>query len=100
MESTPTTRRGQDLLGNEPATPLPLTLSNAETEKKWSWSFVPRKQGMIRVGGLRILVLEDVEEKGGGETEEKAGIDVVKQAEVLKEWDVIRELWIAGPAPL
>ncbi|KAI0316792.1 hypothetical protein OF83DRAFT_1059760 [Amylostereum chailletii] len=60
-----------------------------EFEMKW----IPVQTGFVRVGGVRVLVVEDwveemIESRGGG-------MDKMSPR-TLKEWDVVGELWVTS----
>ena len=67
-------------------------------------SYLPRTRGFARVGGLRVLLLKDQEKDEIGSPEgENEGDEVTlhtqgevqaAEAQILREWDVVSELWI------
>ncbi|KAI0273843.1 hypothetical protein BC834DRAFT_816742 [Gloeopeniophorella convolvens] len=91
---------GARFLGASALLSEPLVLAHAEgagdddrAEAFWEFEFeyVPVQTGFVRVGGLRVVLLEDQLE-GVGATEEfgeqHAGV------RTLREWDVIGEIWV------
>lgn len=69
---------------------------------EFSLSFLPRQRGFARIGGLRILLVEDQEQQIADETQDDAE-DVTlharseihnPEAQIIREWDVIAEVWV------
>jgi len=68
--------------------------------------YLPLKTGFITVGGLRVVVVEDRladgeaseegDEAGKAEHGENARVRPLDSVRVLKEWDVVGELWVKG----
>ncbi|KAI0005858.1 hypothetical protein BJV74DRAFT_800409 [Russula compacta] len=70
----------------------PTATVTIKEERFWDFEmeYAPLRTGFVPVGGLRVLLLED--RVGGAEEaylEKRAGAPVV-----LKEWDVIGEIWV------
>lgn len=68
-----------------------------EVIREFECSFVPIRKGLGNVGGLRVLLIED------REVEETSGLDdlsliphIVAEAKVLREWDVVGQIWITS----
>ncbi|KAI5124059.1 hypothetical protein M0805_003887 [Coniferiporia weirii] len=66
-------------------------------------SYMPRARGFARVGGLRVLLVEDrekvLEDEEGAEDEDEATLythgDVQpSEARILGEWGVVAEVWV------
>ena len=57
-------------------------------------SYVPRKSGFLTIGGLRVLIIEDrlVDEDDSSDGP-VPGMPVM-EPRVLKEWDVVGEVWV------
>ncbi|KAG5651526.1 hypothetical protein H0H81_008338 [Sphagnurus paluster] len=56
-------------------------------------SYLPTQKGFMTVGGLRILLVEDVLVNEGGTIDDSYRMGDA-QARVLKEWDVVSEVWV------
>ncbi|KAH8108447.1 DUF974-domain-containing protein [Phellopilus nigrolimitatus] len=64
--------------------------------------FLPRARGFARIGGLRVLLVEDREQEHVGDRD--AGDEVTlharggelqsAEAQMLREWDVVAEVWV------
>jgi trafficking protein particle complex subunit 13 len=68
-----------------------------EAIREFECTFVPIRKGLANVGGLRVLLIED------REVEERSGQDnliliphIAAEAKVLREWDVMGEIWITS----
>ncbi|VDC06697.1 unnamed protein product [Peniophora sp. CBMAI 1063] len=70
----------------------PLTLEEGKpgwAEFEMSW--MPVRRGLVQVGGVRVLVVEDVTDgKEGREGKEGGG-----GPRVVREWDVVGEVWVS-----
>ncbi|TDL27232.1 DUF974-domain-containing protein [Rickenella mellea] len=70
----------------------------AEAKHQFTLSYLPLKRGFARVGGLRVLLVDDREvdeeyhEGDANSPTEQSGH--VVEARILKEWDVVAEVWI------
>ena len=74
-----------------------VKLPTAKVEASWDFelSYLPVRAGFSTVGGLRVLLVEDRWEDGD---EKKALVEGRRPApaRVLKEWDVVGEIWVRG----
>ncbi|KAI1790775.1 hypothetical protein LXA43DRAFT_471713 [Ganoderma leucocontextum] len=63
----------------------------AAASQEFELSYVPRKSGFLTVGGLRVLIVEDrlVEEDDSAD-----GAVPLMEPRILKEWEVIGEVWV------
>ena len=69
---------------------------------EFSLDFIGSSAGFARVGGLRVLVvsdkevLDDTESEGGDEAtlHSPSYQSKLVEARILREWDVIAEVWI------
>lgn len=69
---------------------------------QFSVSFMPLGRGFARVGGLRVLLVEDrdvLEEEDAEAAEDDATLHAIgsvsdREARVLREWDVVGEVWV------
>ena len=61
-------------------------------------AYVPSTSGVLRVGGVRVLLVEDrlVEDRLVEDEEGDADAPVLPTSEprVLKEWEVVAEVWV------
>ncbi|KAI0029736.1 hypothetical protein K488DRAFT_55711 [Vararia minispora EC-137] len=63
--------------------------SFAEVELTW----VPLRRGFVRIGGLRVIILDD---HTVGEGFEGVGANgPARPPRILKEWDVVGEVWVS-----
>ncbi|KAL7337273.1 hypothetical protein BJY59DRAFT_499549 [Rhodotorula toruloides] len=76
---------GEVVLGDE---------EDAEAVKEFRVRYVPLETGLIRVGGLRVLLLENEEDKEGGLEVEAAGERGERMASVVWETETIAEVWV------
>lgn len=65
------------------------TPGRSESVIDFKLSFVPMRPGFARVGGLRVLLLEDRLDYGT----EFGSFSPLSDVRILKEWDVIAEIW-------
>ena len=66
-------------------------LSKAQLIQEFEMSFIALQKGFWTVGGVRILVLDDEGENKGMESQ--------RRARVLKEYNVVGELWVSALQP-
>lgn len=72
----------------------------AEATREFTLSYVPLQKGFAKIGGLRILVSVDMEveidgaEDGIDTGDLKYASEILSEARILKEWDVIGEVWV------
>ncbi|KAL5490077.1 hypothetical protein ACEPAI_4910 [Sanghuangporus weigelae] len=88
----------------EASSPSSSRVERGERNVEFTLSYVPRTRGFARVGGLRILLLKDQEKDEGSSAEGQNDGDEVTlhtqgevqaaDAQILREWDVVAELWI------
>ncbi|EMD38658.1 hypothetical protein CERSUDRAFT_123212 [Gelatoporia subvermispora B] len=60
-------------------------------------TYMPLKSGMLTVGGLRALLVEDrleIDVEHLGQATEEGVQRFNSEAQVLREWDVVAEIWI------
>ncbi|KAG6833497.1 hypothetical protein H0H87_006069 [Tephrocybe sp. NHM501043] len=58
-------------------------------------TYIPTQKGFATVGGLRVLLVEDRFVNGGEPTDTNNSVGGLSQPRVLKEWDVISEMWVS-----
>lgn len=68
--------------------------TDAEAVKEFRVRYLPLETGLIRVGGLRVLLLENEEVKEGGLGVERAGERGERMARVVWETETIAEVWV------
>ncbi|BGP36068.1 hypothetical protein JCM10296v2_007920 [Rhodotorula toruloides] len=68
--------------------------ADAEAVKEFRVRYLPLDTGLIRVGGLRVLMLENEEEKEGGLDVEGAEERGERMARVVWETETIAEVWV------
>lgn len=69
---------------------------------EFSLSFLPREQGFARIGGLRVLLVEDREQQISEETQDGSESVTLHahseihnpEAQIIREWDIIAEVWV------
>jgi len=66
-------------------------LSKAQLVQEFEMTFVALQRGLSTVGGVRILLVEDNLDEGGNKRMKSQ-----TQARVLKEYDVVSELWVSA----
>jgi hypothetical protein len=67
-------------------------------ELRWKMRFVARGEGLKRVGGMRVLLIDAVEgeeEDGADEVRGTEG-EGEKAARIVGEWDVVGEVWVGN----
>ncbi|ORY47086.1 hypothetical protein BCR35DRAFT_356228 [Leucosporidium creatinivorum] len=81
--------------GNDSAPPpRPSRRSSATTAFKMR--FLPTEVGLMRVGGLRLLLLESEEVEEGDVAAGNGEKEVERTARVVGEWETIAEVWVAS----
>jgi hypothetical protein len=76
----------------ESSSSSPSDAAPRKDEHFWDFEleYVPLRTGFVPVGGLRVLLLEDqVHSTEGAHPERRIAAPVV-----LKEWDMIGEIWV------
>jgi hypothetical protein len=68
--------------------------SKAQLVQEFEMAFVALHRGLSTVGGVRILLVDDDPDEG-----ENKRIKSQTQARVLKEYDVVNELWVSASQP-
>ena len=91
--------------------PFQLTRSESETSvsetsitypkttmiRRFECTFIPMHKGLANVGGLRVLLIGDREVEETNSQDDLILISHVNaEAKVLREWDVVGEVWITG----
>ncbi|GAA6030722.1 hypothetical protein JCM8097_006289 [Rhodosporidiobolus ruineniae] len=61
-------------------------------ELEWKMRFMARAEGLKRVGGVRVLLLDAVDDGAEGAAEGEGE----KTARIVGEWDVVAEVWVGG----
>ena len=69
-------------------------LSKAQLVQKFEMTFVALQRGLSIVGGVRILLVDDDLDEG-----ENKRMKSQMQPRVLKEYDVVGELWVSASQP-
>lgn len=69
-------------------------LSKAQLVQEFEMTFVALQRGLSTVGGVRILLVDDDLDEG-----ENKRMKLQTQARVLKEYDVVGELWVSASQP-
>jgi hypothetical protein len=69
-------------------------LSKAQVVQEFETTFVALQRGLSTVGGVRILLVDDDLDEG-----ENRRMKSQSQVRVLKEYDVIGELWVSASQP-
>jgi len=59
-----------------------------EATQDFELTYIPLQKGFVTIGGLRILLVEDKVDRGDTE------VDRQKNVRILREWDVVAELWV------
>ncbi|BGP28239.1 hypothetical protein JCM10295v2_007226 [Rhodotorula toruloides] len=67
--------------------------ADTEAVKDFRVRYLPLETGLVRVGGLRVLLLENEEEKEGGLAVDKAEARRERMARVVWEAETIVEMW-------
>lgn len=69
---------------------------SVEAAQDFELSYLPLVKGFSTVGGLRVILVEDRLEKEGTDGLSGTGRNDRRQVEahILKEWDVIGEIWV------
>ena len=71
--------------------------AKAETIREFECTFIPMRKGLANVGGLRVLLVEDREVEEANNQDDLVFLPHVDaEAKVLREWDAVGEVWIAG----
>lgn len=95
---------GPSLIKLPPITLVPLTGSFADQSARGegyaevTTTFIARSRGFARVGGLRVLLLEDRRDNVDSDKDEDdatlGGYSSRKEARIIREWDVVAEMWV------
>jgi hypothetical protein len=69
--------------------------------REFTLSYVPFEAGIARVGGLRVMLLSSdlVSEEQGEGLNGDGGRGAETMAYILKEWDVVQEVWVRELEP-
>jgi trafficking protein particle complex subunit 13 len=83
----------------QPDTSMPEVSSihaKADVMLEFECTFVPMRKGLANVGGLRVLLIEDREVETDSQNDLMSISHVHAEAKILREWDVVGEIWITS----
>ncbi len=69
-------------------------LTKVVSSQEFELEYLPLRSGFLTVGGLRILLVED---RVTDESEEDDGSRVRREVRILKELDIVGEIWVRSP---
>ncbi|EJD02114.1 DUF974-domain-containing protein [Fomitiporia mediterranea MF3/22] len=80
---------------------LTIRPERGEGSVEFVLSYIPRVRGFAQVGGLRVLLIKDEEKAGEEDGEDEVtlhtqGEVVANEAQILREWDTVAEVWCLG----